>query len=176
MLFRSLDVDDDFSVHYIVPEGDDITTGGLFGATALSPENPQGTLAVVPATPFGLPASVGEVGSAEDHCPAAFAGECFGQTSAVSVGNGIVLSPYLIVQVRFDYSEVPHGLNDRKLVIIHWFDPPHDPPYEEVTTICSDTTPAEEELPCRLPAQRMDDRDWLVTIYLESNGLVIGRG
>lgn len=171
-----LDVNDDRTIHYIVPEGDDITTGGIFGATALSPTNPQGTLAVVPATPFGLPASVEEIGNAEDQCPAAFTDECFGQTSAISIGNGIILSPYLIVQVRFDYSEAPHGLNDRKLGIIHWFDPYPDAGYEEINAICSDATPAAEELPCRLPAQQMQDRDWLVTIYMTSNGFVIGKG
>ena len=32
------------------------------------------------------------------------------------------------------------------------------------------------ELPCRLPVQRMPDRDWLVTIYMESNGYITGKG
>lgn len=171
-----LEVSDDLSIHYIVPEGDQITTGGVFGATSLSEANPQGTLATVPGTPFGLPASVAEIGGPNDHCPPVYAGECFGQTSAVSVGNGIVVSPYLIVQVRFDYSEAPRGLNDRKLLIIHWFDPYPTAGYEEITRICSDTTPLSSELPCRLPAQQMDDRDWLVTIYMISNGLITGRG
>jgi uncharacterized repeat protein (TIGR01451 family) len=171
-----LAVNDDFSIHYIVPEGDDITTGGVFGATALSAANPQGTRAVVPATPMGLPASVSEVGGPNDNCPAAFIDDCFGQTSVVSVGNGVVLDPYLVVQVRFDDSEVPNGLNDRKLVIIHWFDPYPTAGYEEITARCSDTTPAVSELPCRLRAEEMDDGDWLVTIYMESNGFIKGRG
>jgi uncharacterized repeat protein (TIGR01451 family) len=171
-----LAVNQDLSIHYIVPEGDDITTGGIFGATALSATNPQGTLAAVPDTPFGVPGSVAEGGGPNDNCPAAFIGSCFGQTSAVSVGNGMVLSPYLIVQVRFDYSEVPRGLSDRKLVVIHWFDPYPTAGFEQITTICSDTTPALSELPCRLPAQRMADRDWLVTVYMTSNGFIKGRG
>jgi len=171
-----LAVSQDLTIHYIVPEGDVITTGGLFGATSLSATNPQGTLAQVPNTPFGLPASVAESGGPNDHCPPAFIGTCFGQTSTVQVGNGIVLSPYLVVQVRFDYSEVPRGLSDRKLVIIHWFDPYPAAGFEEITTICSDATPTAAELPCRLEAQRMPDRDWLVTLYLESNGFVKGRG
>jgi hypothetical protein len=166
----------DFTIHYIVPEGDSITTGGIFGATALSPANPQGTLAQVPNTPFGLPASVGELGGPDDHCPAAFEDKCFGQTSTVSVGGGVLISPYLIVQVRFDDSEAPNGLNDRKLGIIHWFDPYPTAGYEEVTTRCSDTTPATGELPCRLTAQEMPDGDWLVTVYLESNGFIKGKG
>jgi hypothetical protein len=168
---------DDFTIGYIVPEGDVITTGGLFGATALSPANPQGTQATVPDTAQGVPASVGEFADPTgQYCPPPFSDDCFGQVSAVFVGDGIVLDPYLIVQVRFDYSAAPRGLNDRKLVIIHWFDPYPDAGAEEITTICSDTTPDTNELPCRLPAQRMDDRDWLVTIYLESNGFIIGRG
>ena len=174
-----LAVNQDLSIHYIVPGGDDITTGGIFGATALSATNPQGTRAQVPGTLFGVPASVAESGGPNDHCPAAFIDQCFGQTSAVSVGNGVILSPYLIVQVRFDSTEVPNRVNnDRKLVIIHWFDPqpPQNPPYEEITTRCSDATPSASELPCRLPAQRMDDGDWLVTIYMESNGFIKGRG
>ena len=67
-----LPVNQDFTTHYIVPEGDDITTGGLLGATALSPTNPQGTLATVPNTPFGVPAAVGETGGPTDFCPPAF--------------------------------------------------------------------------------------------------------
>lgn len=165
----------DFTTHYIVPEGDAITTGGLFGATALTATNPQGTLATVPNTPFGVPAAVGEVGGPNDHCPPAFTDQCFGQTSTVSVGNGITLSPYLIIQVRFDYTEL-RGVNERKLVIFHWFDPYPTAGYEEITTICSDATPGAGELPCRLAVQKMPDRDWLVTVYLESNGFIKGKG
>ena len=69
-----LRVDQDFTTHYIVPEGDDITTGGLLGAIALSAANPQGTQATVPNTPFGVPAAVGEVGGPDDHLPAGVRG------------------------------------------------------------------------------------------------------
>ncbi|MGH2462114.1 MAG: hypothetical protein ACRDFZ_00635 [Candidatus Limnocylindria bacterium] len=171
-----LEVNQDFSIHYIVPEGDSITTGAILGATALSPINPQSTQATVPATSFGLPAWVAERDDPNgDLCPETDTDSCFGQVSEISVGAGIELDPYLIVQVRYDYLEV-RGENHRKLVIIHWFDAPHDPPYEEIASICSDATPAGDELPCRLPVQIMDDRDWLVTIYLTSNGFVIGKG
>ncbi|RPH36790.1 MAG: hypothetical protein EHM90_01145 [Chloroflexi bacterium] len=168
----------DFTIHYIVPEGDAITTGGILGATALSAGNPQGTQATVPATPFGLPAAVGEFGDEETLCPAEFAGKCIGQASAVSVGGGIVIEPYLIVQVRYDFGEVG-VINDRKLKIIHWLDDdPFDatPPttYVVISTICSDATPSADELPCRLPLQRMPDRDSLVTIFLEHNGFIKG--
>jgi uncharacterized repeat protein (TIGR01451 family) len=170
----------DFTIHYIVPEGDAITTGGITGAIQLSAGNPQGTQATVPATPFGHPAAVGEIGDEDTLCPEEFAGECFGQASAVSVGGGILIEPYLVVQVRYDFAAVG-VINDRKLLIIHWFDDdPFDavPPteYEEISNICSDATPASSELPCRLPAQRMPDKDTLVTIIMESNGFVIGRG
>ncbi len=170
-----LAVNQDFTTHYIVPEGDDITTGGLLGATALSSTNPQGTQALVPNTPFGVPAAVGEAGGPADNCPPAFLDRCFGQSSTVSVGNGIVLSPHLIVQVRFD-STVVRRLNERKLVIIHWFDPVPTAGFEEITRICSDATPASSELPCRLPVQVMPDKDWLVTIFMTSNGVIKGRG
>jgi uncharacterized protein DUF11 len=175
-----LAVNQDFTTHYIVPEGDDITTGGLLGPIALSAANPQGTQATVPATQFGLPASVGETGTEDTLCPAVYAGHCIGQASAVSVGNGVLIEPYLVVQVRFDYAEVG-VVNDKKLLIIHWLDDnPFDASlpttYEEITRICSDATPASAELPCRLPAQRMPDRDTLVTVYMESNGFIKGKG
>ena len=170
----------DQTIHYIVPEGDAITTGGITGATALSAGNPQGTQATVPATQFGLPAAVGEFGDEDTLCPIEFEGECFGQASAISVGDGILIEPYLMVQVRFDFGEVG-VINDRKLVLFHWIDDdPFDavPPttYVEITTICSDATPTSNELPCRLPLQRMPDRDTLVTIFLEHNGVIKGRG
>ena len=171
---------DDFTIHYIVPEGDAITTGGILGGIALSAGNPQGTQATVPPTQFGLPAAVGEFGDEDTLCPPEFTGKCFGQASAVSVGGGIVIEPYLIVQVRFDFGEVG-VINDRKLVLFHWIDddpfdlvPPTD--YVEITTICSDATPTSGELPCRLPLQRMLDRDSLVTIFLEHNGFIKGGG
>ncbi|HJT63491.1 MAG TPA: hypothetical protein VJ839_01830, partial [Candidatus Limnocylindria bacterium] len=171
---------DDFTIHYIVPEGDAITTGGILGGTALSAGNPQGTQATVPATQFGLPAAVGEFGDEDTLCPPEFEGKCFGQASAISVGDGILIEPYLIVQVRFDFGEVG-VINDRKLVLFHWIDDdPFDlvPPttYVEISTICSDATPASTELPCRLPLERMPDRDTLVTIFLEHNGVIKGRG
>jgi uncharacterized repeat protein (TIGR01451 family) len=165
-----------FTVQYIVPEGDDVTTGGLNGANALSASNPQGTQAFVPATQFGLPASVGEIGGSNSHCPAQFIGSCFGQTSTLSVGNGVTITPYLRVKVRFDSSEVPYGLKESKLRIIHWFDGFPNAGFEEITRICSDNTPLANELPCRLKAQRPADGDWVVTIYLTSNGFIKGRG
>jgi uncharacterized repeat protein (TIGR01451 family) len=165
-----------FTVQYIVPEGDDVTTGGIDGAQALSATNPQGTQAFVPATQFGLPASVGEIGGPNTHCPAQFIGSCFGQTSTLSVGDGVAITPYLRVKVRFDRSEVPYGLKEHKLRIIHWFDGFPTAGFEEITRICSDTTPHANELPCRLRAHRPADGDWVVTIYLTSNGFIKGRG
>ncbi len=91
------------------------------------------------------------------------------------MGDGIVLSPHLIVQIRFDYPVIK-GVNERKLVLIHWFDPVPTAGFEEITRICSDATPTDAELPCRLPVQRMPDRDWLVTIFMESNGYITGKG
>lgn len=170
-----LAVNQDFTTHYIVPEGDDITTGGLFSPTALSPTNPQGTLASVPNTPFGVPAAVGEVSSADGFCPPAFAGECVGQASHVSIGNGIILSPYLVVQIRYDFSLV-RSLNDNKFSLIHWFDPYPTAGFEEIDTTCTDATPSPSELPCRLPVERLPDRDWLVTVFMKSNGFITGRG
>jgi Domain of unknown function DUF11 len=171
-----LAVNNNFTTHYIVPEGDQITTGGLSGATALSAANPQGTRATVPNTPLGVPAALRESGGASSNCPSAFIGRCFGQSSTVSVGNGVNLSPYLRVEVRFDDSVVPHWLTEHKLVIIHWFDPVPSGGFEQITRICSDSTPKAWELPCRLPAQVKADGDWLVTIFMSSNGVIKGRG
>jgi hypothetical protein len=124
---------------------------------------------------LGVPAAVGETGGSTDFCPPAFVDACFGQASTVSVGNGILLSPYLVVQVRFDYPVIK-TVNERKVVFIHWFDPYPTAGFEEITRVCSDATPTVAELPCRLPVQTMPDRDWLVTIYMESNGFIKGRG
>jgi uncharacterized repeat protein (TIGR01451 family) len=171
-----LAMNQNFTTHYIVPQGDDITTGGLSGATALSASNPQGTRAIVPSTPMGVPASVRETGGPNSNCPPAFAGRCFGQSSTVSVGNGAVLSPYLRVEVRFDKSVVPYWLTDHKLVIIHWFDPVPSAGFEQITRICSDSTPKAWELPCRLHAQVKPDGDWFVTVFMRSNGTIKGKG
>ena len=168
-------VSQDYTVHYIVPEGDSITTGGVFGVTSLSSTNQQGTFAQVPGTPFGVPALVAEQALTSAYCPPPFAGQCVGQVSQVSVGNGITLDPYLIVQIRYD-STLVRSLNNNRFSVIHWFDPYPTAGYEEISAICSDATPAVSELPCRLPVERLPDRDWLVTVIMESNGFIIGRG
>jgi hypothetical protein len=168
-------VNQDSTIHYIVPEGDSITTGGVFGVNSLSATNPQGTLAQVPGTPFGVPAIVAEQGGPDDFCPPAFAGQCVGQASQVSIGDGVILSPYLVVQIRYDSSLV-RTLNDKKFSVIHWFDPYPTAGFEEITTICSDTTPEVSELPCRLKVEKLPDKDWLITVFMESNGWVKGKG
>jgi hypothetical protein len=168
-------VSQDRTVHYIVPEGDSITTGGVFEANFLSATNPQGTFVQVPGTPFGVPAIVAEQGGPNDFCPPAFSGQCVGQASLLSIGEGMILSPYVVVQIRYDFSLV-RSLNDQKFSLIHWFDPYPTAGFEEITTICSDATPADSELPCRLPVQKLPDKDWLVTVFMESNGVIKGRG
>jgi hypothetical protein len=167
-----------FTSQYVAPGGDTVTTGGVTGGTALSATNPQGTAVIVPGTPFGVPASVGESGGPNDQCPPAFIGRCFGQSSQVLVANGATLQPYLKVQVRFDKSEIPWWLwfKLHKISVIHWFDPYPTAGFEEITTKCSDSTPAQTELPCRLPVQVMPDHDLLITVFMASNGFVKGKG
>jgi uncharacterized repeat protein (TIGR01451 family) len=173
-----LAVNPNATTHFIVPQGGEITTGGVTGSNSLSSSNPQGTTALVPGTPSGVPASVAEFGGATDRCPAVFIGRCFGQASTVLVANGGVLTPYLRVQVRFDKSEIPWWLwfKLHKITVIHWFDPYPTAGFEEISSTCSDSTPAQSELPCRMPVQLMPDHDLLITVFMESNGTIKGKG
>ncbi len=171
-----LAVNPNLTTQFIPPPGGEITTGGVVGSSSLSPSNPQGTTAVVPATAMGVPAALSEFGGPNDACPAVYIGRCFGQASTVVVGAGTVLNPYLKVQVRYDKHSIPLWIWEHKLSVIHWFDPFPSAGYEEITRICSDSTPYQSELPCRLKSQRLHDWDLLITIFMESNGTIKGKG
>jgi hypothetical protein len=102
--------------------GDGLTTAGSLAGD--SPGNPQSTsLDVPPGSAVGL----GAVGVVQEvshpstdttsDCQAGFS--CFGQTSFVTMPGLFATSTPLALDFRFDASELPPGMNEKKLRMFH---------------------------------------------------------
>jgi hypothetical protein len=106
-------------------------------------------------------------------CPAFASATCFGWASSLSIGGGAEFPEGIEVTVRWDATDVPTGVTDKKLRIIHLFDAGG---YELVTDQCRFNGQGDPvSLPCLLgPAQRLNDKDLLQRLLLLENGLIRG--
>ena len=139
------------------------------GLTGLGTANPHGTSLTFPgAAPQGTLAAVLDVVAG---CPASFksASKCFGQGSDLSVLSGADVSPYLKVTVAWSAGELPSGVSEKTIQIVHIFGNTS----QVISKTCSSATPAASELPCRT-AGSLDGTTVLVTLYLKHNGLIKG--
>ena len=161
----------------VVPADGNLATGHAFGSfrsfstglANLGISNPHGSAVTVPAT--------GEVRvqdlapSAAPACPAA-ASTCFGWATQLSVANGASFPAGIEVTVRWDASQLPSGMTDRKLRIIHLFD---GGGYELVSNACTFAGGQPTNLPCVKSApKKQADKDIQATILLLRNGFVRG--
>ncbi|HET7636771.1 MAG TPA: hypothetical protein VFK93_03755 [Candidatus Limnocylindria bacterium] len=157
----------DVTHRYVLQGGGSVSTGIDAVVSAL---NPHGTQVTVPSTAMGVEALV------EDRldgpaCPAAIASDCFGQWSYLSIGQGATFPrPGLQVTIRFDYSELPNGMTDKKLRVVQFNDDGTSTP---ITTLC-DSASAPTNAPCYLPAVKQADRDLVITVWLLHNGNIRG--
>lgn len=152
---------------YVLRAGGSVSTGIDAVVSAL---NPHGTQAIVPTTAMGVEALV-EDSVTGPACPGAIAADCFGQWSYLSIGQGANFPrPGLQVTIRFDYSELPNGMTDKKLRVVQFNDDGTSTP---ITTVCDSAT-SPTNAPCYLPAQKLADRDLLITVWLLHNGNIRG--
>jgi len=171
--FASVTVEDnlDLGVATLLPES---ILAGLAtvdtGLTGLGAANPHGTQLTFPgAAAQGTLATIRDVPAAV--CPASFksASKCFGQGSDLSVLGGADVSPYLKVTVAWSAGELPNGVSEKTIQIVHIFGNTS----QVISKTCSSAPPAASELPCRT-AGSLDGTTVLVTLYLKHNGLIKG--
>lgn len=102
---------------------------------------------------------------------------CFGEASHLSVANGATLPGGIKVTMRWDYTDLPNGMTEKKLHIVHIYDPGvlvGGQSYEQVTNLCNSTV-APTNLPCLAGAPvRLADKDILATFWLPFNGVSKG--
>lgn len=106
-------------------------------------------------------------------CAAALGAACFGEASQLRIGGGASIANGIQITMRFDYSDLPNGMTEKKIRIVHFFD---DGGFEKVENQCikgADGVPT--NLPC-LDGKpiRESDKDITVNMWWAHNG--IGRG
>jgi hypothetical protein len=181
------DTFDDDVTTTVVPTSPDSThqyalrEGNIGVSTGIGPNvgigNPHGTKVTVPGTTEGAQALVEDrANPAASTCPndPAITDPCFGQASFLSIGDGMVFdqtSP-LKVEIRFDYSELPSGMTDKKLRVVHTYtDSLGNDAHDVITTVCN---AAATNAPCYMPAVKQADKDLVITVYLLHNGNIRG--
>ena len=150
---------------YALREGGIVTTG--IGDGVVTAANPHGTSVQIPGTPEGVETKVEDV--TDSTCPAELDDQCFGQASSLSIGRGRLFTTPLRVTIRFDLSELPKSMTDKKLRVVHFF----DDQAQVINTVCNSTT-SPTNAPCYLPAQKLADKDLQITVYLLHNGNIRG--
>jgi hypothetical protein len=148
---------------YSVPGIREFTTGlgnlngtNQHGTTVKIPVNAEVSLADLPP------------GNPEVACPAAIAATCFGWGSSLSIANGATIPGGILVTMRWDLSELPKGMTERKLRIAHLLG---GQLFEPVSAACTyDLGGAPTNIPCiSVPPFRTADKDIQASFYLASN-------
>ena len=158
----------------VLPTNQDLVMGHSFGAFrtfttglgSLNTNNPHGTT-------VELPSANAEVTVADllpDHpdaqCPPALT-TCFGQGSSLSVGDGGPIPGGIKVTMRWDYSELPSGMTDKKLRVAHLLTATT---FEQVTGMCTFVGGVPTNMPCfEVAPFKLADKDIQATFWLASN-------
>lgn len=168
-------VSPDFVSGHSVPGIREFTTGLNTSAT-----NPHGTRVEIPSnaevTVEDLPPGVGLA------CPAVTP-SCFGWGSSLDVGTDIDGVPQqfaagIEVTMHWDLAELPSGMTDKKLRVVHIFDPGvfvNGLNYEIVSGTCRFQGGLPTNMPCftELP-HKLADKDIEATFLVRFNGLSKG--
>lgn len=136
------------------------------GLDTLGTGNPHGTT-------VNIPSAVAEVTvrdllstDAEVQCPAELT-TCFGQGSAIDVGDGGTIAGGIKVTMRWDVSELPKGMTEKKIRIAHLLG---GQLWEPVSAQCTFVGGVPQNMPCLDGAPiKLADKDIQATFYLASN-------
>ena len=155
------------------------TTGGLDcarlglpancepGTAALDTVNQHGTRVTVPrnaeVTVADLPP-----GDSEIACPTEIAATCFGWGSSLKVAGGLPIEGGILVTMRWDLSELPKGMTEKKIRIAHLLG---GQLWEPVSAACTyNLAGVPTNMPCISVAPfRLADKDIQASFYLASN-------
>ena len=144
-------------------------TSNQHGTTAFVPENAEVTLKDLPADDT-LASCSGLTNGASF--------PCFGQASYLSIKKGEPVAGGIKVTIRWDSSEIPKTMTEKKLHLVHIFTPPFvgldGNNYEQITNLCNSAT-APTNMPCLVGAPiRLADKDILATFFLNRDLTVRG--
>jgi len=145
------------------------------GLDTLSATNKHGTTLVLRSF---TEATVRDITAAQAdafaNCQTLFSSVCFGEASQLQIGTGGPVTGGVQVTMRWDYSDQPNGMTEKKIHIVHIFD--GGTSFEQVTNQCTfGTGPTPTNMPCLQGAPiRLADKDIQATMWWNRNG--IGRG
>ena len=151
--------------------GHAILSGGAYrtfttGLDALTSSNPHGTRVTIPSanaevTVRDLPAN-----NPLAACPSQLT-TCFGQGSAIDVGDGGIVPGGIEVTMRWDFSELPKGMTPQKLRVAHLLTATT---FEQVTGSCVFVAGVPTNMPCFTVAPfKLADKDIQATFWLAWN-------
>lgn len=144
------------------------------GLGNLSSTNRHGTSVVLRTT---TEVTVEDIPSGEADafasCTAALGAACFGDASQLSIGGGASVAGGIQITMRFDASDLPKGMTEKKIRVVHFFDGGGFERVENLCTVGGDGVPT--NMPC-LDGKpvRESDKDITVKMWWDRNG--IGRG
>jgi hypothetical protein len=153
----------DLVAGYAIPGEREFTTGILgpldttnqHGTKVKIATNAEVTLADLPPTHTDVT------------CPSQIAATCFGWGSSLSIANGATVPGGIEVTMRWDLSELPKGMTERKLRIAHLLG---GQSWEPVSAACVFVAGVPTNMPCISVAPfRLADKDIQASFYLASN-------
>lgn len=168
----------DLVMGYSLPEIRAFSTGGLDcallglpgncepGSVPLGTGNPHGTRVTVKNTVEVTVADLPPTDPAVA-CPTAIAATCFGWGSSLSIANGATVPGGIEVTMRWDLSELPKGMTEKKLRIAHLLG---GQDWEPISNACLYEAGVPTNIPCiSVPPFRLADKDIQATFFLLFN-------
>lgn len=136
------------------------------GLDTLGTGNPHGTTVTIPSAVAEVTVRDVPSDNPEVACPSILT-SCFGQGSAIDVADGGTIAGGIKVTMRWDVSELPKGMTEKKIRIAHLLGPES---FEAVDAQCTFAGGVPQNLPCLDgPPIRLPDKDIQATFYLASN-------
>jgi hypothetical protein len=145
------------------------------GLTNLGTTNKHGTEVTVPITAEVTLKDLLDPNDPLGKCSGLTGGvsfPCFGQASYFAIAGGTLVPGGFKAKVRWDYSDLPSGMSEKKIHLVHLFTPGNT--YELITAQCNSPT-APTNVPCLVgPPVREADKDISATFFLNSGSTVRG--
>jgi hypothetical protein len=136
------------------------------GLDTLGTGNPHGTTVLIPSATAEVTVRDLPSGNSEVTCPTVLT-TCFGQGSAIDVGDGGTIAGGIKVTMRWDVSELPKGMTEKKIRIAHLLG---GQAFEAVEAQCVFVGGVPQNMPCLDGAPvKLADKDIQATFYLASN-------
>jgi hypothetical protein len=163
----------------VLAESQNLVRGHSFGSFktfttglgSLSAANRHGTtVSLTTVTEVTVEDVSAQAANAFANCTQLLGAACFGEASRLDINDGLPVAGGLTVTVRWDVSDLPKGMTERKIRIAHLLD--GGLVAHPVTALCNSGA---TNAPCLVGNPvRLADKDIQATLVLPSNGLVRG--